>query len=212
MFVTQPASVRRRIAFRRRTKWSGVAVEPGVGALLHHHVPRLRGEGGDDARAGSPLHGMRGPPHPRELGIVLPVGVADVHDEIPFPPRLLDPAAQRRENRSRLRHLQGGPGTDKVVQHVDDDQRLLPRRPRLHRFLPVGTYPSAADGERGPVFFIIPSADLRIPRRKPFGTPVLLYPSFFFSTSWTILGLAFPRLSFITCPTKKERSPALPAR
>jgi len=36
--------------------------------------------------------------------------------------------------------------------------------------------------------------------------------SFFFNTSWTILGLAFPRLSFITCPTKKERSPAFPAR
>ena len=38
------------------------------------------------------------------------------------------------------------------------------------------------------------------------------YPSVFLSTSCTILGLAFPRVSFITCPTKKERRPAFPPR
>ncbi len=41
---------------------------------------------------------------------------------------------------------------------------------------------------------------------------VLSYPSLPFKTSWTTLGFAFPLVSFMTCPTKNERRPVLPAR
>src|SRR3990170_3031869 len=129
--------------------------------------------------------GVRGPPHPRELGIVLTVGIAHVYDELFLPPRLRDSSAQRREDRPRLRYLQGRPRPDEVVQHVDDEQRLLSRRFALHRFPPPSSYH---------------------PRyRAP-------HPSFLFNTSCTTLGLAFPRLSLMTCPTKKERSPTFPPR
>ena len=38
------------------------------------------------------------------------------------------------------------------------------------------------------------------------------YPSFFFSSSFTSAGLAFPLLAFITWPTKKPNSLSLPLR
>ena len=55
----------------------------------------------------------------------------------------------------------------------------------------------------------VPSGDFAFAPRSNAGPR---YPNAFFNSSFTTLGLAWPRVAFITCPTKNPRTPVLPLR